>query len=64
MGSERFMTCRSTPSVVLSDSGTNFVGAEKEVLLCVGSWNRQAPSLLVHNGIEWKCNPAGGSWER
>ena len=47
-----------------SDNGTNFVVAEKEFLL----WNRQAPSLLVHKGVNWKNNPHGGphyggSWE-
>ena len=57
----------STPSVVWSDNGTNFVGSEKEFILCVQSWNRQAPALLVHKGIKWNYNPPGaphhgGSW--
>ena len=36
-------------------------------MLCVESWNRQAPAFLVHKGIKWKYNPPGapgGSWEK
>ena len=56
---ERFVARCRTPSVVWSDNYTNFVGAEKEVMLCVQSWNRQAPALLVHMGTKLKYNPPG-----
>ena len=69
MGVERFIARRGTPSKIWSDNGTNFVGAEKELLLCTRAWNDLAPALLVHKGIEWKYNPPssphhGGSWQR
>ena len=28
-------------------------------MLCVQSWKRQAPELLVHKEIKWKYNPHG-----
>ena len=69
MGIERFIARRGTPSVIWSDNGTNFVGAEKELLNCIQSWNDQAPPELAKKGIKWKFNPPaaphhGGSWER
>ena len=69
MGIERFISRRGQPSVICSDNGTNFVGADKEFLLCVENWNKKAPSLLAHRKLKWKFNPAGaphhgGSWER
>ena len=57
MGVERFIARRGTPSKNWSDNGTNFVGAEKELLLCTRAWNDLTPALLVHKGIEWKYNP-------
>ena len=69
MGIERFIARRGTPSVIWSDNGTNFVGAEKELLNCIQSWNGQAPPELAKKGFKWKFNPPaaphqGGSWER
>ena len=54
---ERFIARRGTPSVIWSDNGTNFVGAEKELLNCIQSWNGQAPPELAKNDIRWKFNP-------
>ena len=51
MGIKRFIARRGTPSVIWSDSGTNFVVAEKELLNCIQSWNRQAPPVLAKKGI-------------
>ena len=69
MGIERIIARRGTPSVIWSDNGTNFVGAEKELLNCIQSWNGQAPPELAKKGIKLKFNPPvaphqGGSWER
>ena len=56
MAIERFFSRRVTPSIIWSDNGTNFVGAEKELLLCIKNWNAEAPLSLVHNGFKWKNN--------
>ena len=69
MGVERFIARRGTPTTIMSDNGTNFVGAQKELLACVESWNKLAPAVFVQKGIKWKFNPPsaphhGVSWER
>ena len=69
MGVERFIARRGTPKTILSDNGTNFVGAQKELLSCVQNWNKVAPAVFVHKGVKWKFNPPsaphhGGAWER
>ena len=48
MGVERFIARRGTPSTILSDNGTNFPGAQKELL--VESWNKHAPAVLSRKG--------------
>ena len=68
MAIERFFSRRGTPSIIWSDNGTNFVGAEKELLLCNKNRNAEALLSLVHKGIKWKFNPPssphqGGPWE-
>ena len=68
-GIERFIARRGMPNVIWSDNGTNFVGAEKELLEVTRRWNDYAPAALVCKGIRWKFNPPsaphhGGSWER
>ena len=69
MGVERFIARRGTPTTTMSDNGTNFVGAQKELLACVESWNKLTPAVFVQKTIKWKFNPPsaphhGGSWER
>ena len=67
-GIERFIARRGTPSIFWSDNGTNFVGAEKELIEAVTAWNERAPSALVRLDVKWKFNPPsaphhGGPWE-
>ena len=50
MGIERFIARHGTPSVIWFDNGTNFVGAEKELLNCIQSWNEHAPPRAGEKG--------------
>ena len=68
MGIERFIACHCTPSTIWSDSGTNFVGVENELLACIKSCNGMAPTVFALKGVAWKFNPPGAphhgsSWE-
>ena len=57
MGIERFIARRGTPSVIRSNNGTNFVGAEKELLNCIQSWNRQAHPELAKRILSGNLTP-------
>ena len=59
MGIERFIARHGTPSTIWSDNGTNFNGAEKELLACVKSWNGMAPTIFARKGVAWKFSPPG-----
>ena len=50
IGVERFIARRGTPTTIMSDNGTNFVGAHKELLACVESWNKLAPAVFSRKG--------------
>ena len=70
MALQRFIARRGKPSKVVSDNGTNFVGAERELANQVETINskRVDDEMLLH-GIEWQFNPPhaphmGGVWER
>ena len=70
MGVERFVSRRGTPAMILSDNGTNFIGAEKELRESVKKWNIvNIAAELAHKGIKWRFNPPSaphqyGIWER
>ena len=65
----RFVARRGTPTKVISDNGTNFVGAEAELR---SAWSKHSSAMgeyAVRKGIEWQFNPPsaphmGGAWER
>ncbi|XP_075258365.1 uncharacterized protein LOC142350403 [Convolutriloba macropyga] len=69
MGIERFIARRGMPLVFCSDNGTNFVGTEKELLLCfLNLAKKKIASELAQKGVKWKFNPPaaphhGGVWE-
>ena len=68
-GIERFIARRGKSSTICSENGTNFVGAEKELLACINYWNGIAPTIFGHKVVAWKLNPPGaphhgGSWKR
>ena len=51
-----------TPRTIWSDNGTNFVGAGKELLDCIKSWNGMAPTAFAHKSLAWKFNPPGAPY--
>ena len=66
----RFVSRRGPPTVVYSDNGTNFKGAEAEIKYALEAWNHdQIRNRLQSHGVEWYFNPpgashAGSDWER
>ena len=66
----RFIARRGKPNTIISDNGTNFVGAEREFTEYVAAWNKEGiEEHLIQRGIRWKFNPPaaphfGGVWER
>ena len=66
----RFIARRGKPVKMISDNGTNFIGAEKELAEYTAAWNkRQIEEHLIQQGIRWKFNPPAaphfeGVWER
>ena len=66
----RFQARRGQVKQIVSDNGTNLVGAEKELRKHIDKWNQSRihESMLQRN-IEWVFNPPsashfGGIWER
>lgn len=66
----RFVGRRGPPGIIYSDNGTNFRGAELDVVNALKVWDHEKIQLkLTRRGIEWKFNPPaashqGGVWER
>ena len=66
----RFIARRGKPATILSDNGTNFVDAAKEMRDCINAWNQSDfETSLAQRNIKWKFNPPGaphfgGLWER
>lgn len=55
----RMTARRGTPTYILSDNGTNFVGAEKEICHLVQAFDQEKiiNETTRHQPIEWKFNP-------
>ena len=62
----RFFARRGKPIKMISDNGTNFVGAERALAEYIAAWNKvRIEEHLIQQGFRWKFNPpAGGVWER
>ncbi|GAB0089833.1 hypothetical protein DMENIID0001_044500 [Sergentomyia squamirostris] len=68
----RFIARRGKPSLIMSDNGTNFVGAQKildrETALAIKAASEFAAQALIEDEIKWKFIPPGsphfgGIWE-
>ena len=70
MGVERFVLPRATPTMIWSDNGTNFIGAEKELRESIEKWDVvNIAAELAHKVMKWRFDPPsaphqGGIWER
>ncbi len=66
----RFAARRGYPSLIRSDNGTNFVGAEKVLREEICRWNSKTTlNWMLQKNIQWKFQPPvashfGGCWER
>ena len=69
LASRLFIARRGKPKEILSDNGTNFIGANRELRKALQDLNQSKIQTLMSNcGIVWKFNPPvnpwmGGSWE-
>ena len=70
MALHRFMARRGKPVKIVSDNGTNFVGAETELSVEVKTINsKKLQDEMLLEAIDWQFNPPhaphmGGVWER
>lgn len=69
MALRRFIARRGKPTVLYSDNGTNFVGADRELAIIWNECNEGLKRDVENRQIQWKFIPPGapnmgGSWER
>ncbi len=58
----RFISRRGQVEHLLSDNGTNFIGAERELREALSSLNQaRIQRVLCQKGIKWSFNPPAGS---
>jgi len=57
----RFISRRGKPIKIVSDNGTNFVGAAKELFTSQADRNKLLKSMS-NLSIEWSFNPPGAPW--
>ena len=51
----RFMAIRGQPAVIVSDNGTQFVGAEKELRAMIEGWSKdELRDFCAERGTQWK----------
>ena len=58
----RFVGRRGPPTVIYSDNGSNFRGAEVDVIRALQAWDQEKiQATLTQRGIEWRFNPPAAS---
>ncbi len=61
----RFVGRRSPPRVIYRDNGTNFRGAETDVLNALKAWDQERVGReLLQENIQWYFNPPAASHQR
>ena len=51
----RFLSIRGQPAMMMSDNGTQFVGAERELHKLITSWNKdELCEFCAEKGMKWK----------
>jgi len=70
---QRFTDCRTCPSIIYTDNGTNFIGANRELKDLLNFLNSKAVQDKIHtyttaHSIQWRFSPSrsphfGGLWE-
>ena len=51
----RFFSIRGQPAIMMSDNGTQFVGAERELREMIAGWDKkQLQEFCAEKGMEWK----------
>ena len=51
----RFFSIRGQPAIMMSDNGTQFVGAERELREMIGGWNKlELHQFCAEKSMEWK----------
>jgi len=66
----QFISSRGPPKEILSDRGTNFIGANRELKESIAEWNEEKiERQLQQKGIKWVLQPPAsphmsGVWER
>lgn len=50
----RFVSFRGCPSLILSDNGTQFIGAERQIKEMLNNWTESVKEFCGLNGITWK----------
>lgn len=58
----RMVARRGKPELMISDNGTNFMSAERELRNLVSTLDQtQIKEQVAHDGIQWRFNPPSGS---
>jgi len=62
MALSRMVARRGRPEEIVSDNGTNFVGAERQLRELMAEWdNEKIVDSATNQGIKWRFNPPYGS---
>ena len=60
----RMVARRGKPEVMISDNGTNFTSAERELRQLVSTLDQtRIKEQAANDGVQWRFNPPGGSFE-